>query len=274
MNKTTFTIIAITILLLASFIPVAENVTAEEAKEAKTIEVPVKIYTLQGVKEIRKELPINEAMKLQKMANKAKEAMEILHSKNASFMERIRANEIIDSLLYELKKNGLLGNLTIKEAKELITGKYLQKQKNSMEARKIMFILKLLNQNGWQVNAMCYFTAFGAITDIFPWNLIPSLLAFIDYSSELISIIIALLILFPILLLDCIPHPTTVGYWIVRPAGMPYKHAIVDTIGLFGKKTTGEFKEGKVIAFTIGFTGVVIFLVSMGFTLLTTFKKT
>ena len=50
MNKTTFTFIAITILLLASFIPVAENVSAEEAKEAKTMEIPVRIYTLHGVK--------------------------------------------------------------------------------------------------------------------------------------------------------------------------------------------------------------------------------
>ena len=273
MNKTTFTFIAITILLLASFIPVAENAVAREEK-IKAVSFRVEIYTMHGVKRIEKKVSLDKAMKLMHIANETGKAIAVLHSKNASFMERAKANAIINSFLYEMKRNELLGEMSIEEAKELITGKYLQKQKNSMEARKIMFILKLLNQNGWQVNALCYFSAFGAITDIFPWNLIPSLLAFIDYSSELISIIIALLILFPILLLDCIPHPTTVGYWIVRPAGMPYKHAIVDTIGLFGKKTTGEFKEGKVIAFTIGFTGVVIFLVSMGFTLLTTFKKT
>jgi len=107
MNKTTFTIIAITILLLTSFIP-AGNVAATKENESK-VEVPVQIYTLQGIKEIRKELPINEAMKLQKMAYEAKEAMEILHGKNASFIERAKANAIIDSFLCVLKKNGLLG---------------------------------------------------------------------------------------------------------------------------------------------------------------------
>lgn len=35
MNKTALTIAVITILLLTSFIPVAENVSAKEAKEAK-----------------------------------------------------------------------------------------------------------------------------------------------------------------------------------------------------------------------------------------------
>jgi len=88
MNKS-FVFIAILLLLLASFIPVAENVSAEKANEAKTMEVPVKIYTLQVIKEIRKELPISEAMNLQKMAYEAKEAMEILFNKNEYYSTKM-----------------------------------------------------------------------------------------------------------------------------------------------------------------------------------------
>ncbi|MCD6222553.1 MAG: hypothetical protein J7K12_02570 [Thermoplasmata archaeon] len=66
MNKTVFSITAISILLLlASFIPVGNSIATKE-NESKTMEVPVRIYTLHGIKEIRKELPVNEAMKLQK----------------------------------------------------------------------------------------------------------------------------------------------------------------------------------------------------------------
>ena len=65
MNKTVFSITAIAILLLASFIPVGNSMATKE-NESKTMEVPVRIYTLHGIKEIRKELPVNEAMKLQK----------------------------------------------------------------------------------------------------------------------------------------------------------------------------------------------------------------
>lgn len=185
MNKTAFTIIAITILLLTSFIP-AGNVAATKENESK-VEVPVQIYTLQGIKEIRKELPVNEAIKLQKTVYEAKEAMETLFNKNTSFRERIRANEIIDSLLYEMKRNELLGEMSIEEAKELIAGKYFQKEKNSMEARKIMFISKLLNQNGWQVNALCYLNAGGNIINVHPWNFIPILLINLISNVALVS---------------------------------------------------------------------------------------
>ena len=265
MNKKAITFIAIAALLLASFIPVGNSIATKENE--KTIEVPVRIYTLQGIKEIRKELPLSEAIKLQKMAHESKEAMETLFNKNASFMERIRANEIIDSLLYEMKNNGLLGNLTIKEAKELITGKYLQKQKNSMEARKMLFILKLFNQNGWQVNAMCYFSCGYSVLDFFLWNFIPAI------AGSLIWIFSILYL--PFMILDCFPHPTTVGYWIVDSKGIAIPpHGFISTSGLFGEKNL-KFKEGKSIVVTIGFTGVVLLgIIAIGFTLFTAFKKT
>jgi len=247
MNKI-FAFIAIATLLLTSFIPVAENVVAEESNESKTIEVPVQIYTLHGVKEIRKELPIDEAMKLQKMAYEAKEAMEILFNKNASFMEKIRANAIIDSLLYEMKKNGLLGNLTIKEAKELITGKYFMRNRNSVEIQRFNAIAKFFQQNGWQVNALCGMFGAGGF-GIHPWNYILLLL----FLSELIIISeIAFLLL---VILDAIPHPTTIGFWSFVPYGFYPQHPWIETWGLLGYK---KLEGYELVAITLGFIGSVI----------------
>ncbi len=47
-----FSIAAMVILLLASFIPVGNSMATKE-NESKTMEVPVRIYTLHGIKEIR-----------------------------------------------------------------------------------------------------------------------------------------------------------------------------------------------------------------------------
>jgi len=48
-------------------------------------------------------------MKIKRMGKNAGKAIAVLYSKNASFMERMKANAAMDSFLYELKKNGLLG---------------------------------------------------------------------------------------------------------------------------------------------------------------------
>ena len=258
------------------------------------MEVPVKIYTLQGIKEIRKELPVNEAIKLQKTVYEAKEAMETLFNKNTSFRERIRANEIIDSLLYEMKRNGLLGEMSIEEAKELITGKYFQKEKNSMEARKIMFISKLLNQNGWQVNALCYLNAGGNIINVHPWNFIPilfiNLISNVAFSlvekHEFIAtflLLTAVISSFGISLMESIPHLTTVGFWVIVQGGIPYSPppgwcGWLHTYGLFGKKGMDLKTKGEqIIVITLGFTGIVLPLlfirIAYGFSLFTAFKK-
>ncbi|MCD6448814.1 MAG: hypothetical protein J7L58_07250, partial [Thermoplasmata archaeon] len=246
---------AITILLLTSFIPVGNSIATKE-NETKTMEVPVKIYTLQGIKEIRKELPVNEAMKLMhlfnEMFNETRNAIKLSVNPEASFIERAKANALIDSFLYEMRRNGLLGDLSIKEARELITGKYFQKEKNSMEARKIMFISKLLNQNGWQVNALCYLNAGGNIINVHPWNFIPilliNLISNVAFSlvekHEFIAtflLLTAVISSFGISLMESIPHLTTVGFWLIAQGGMPYSPppgwcGWLHTYGLFGKK--------------------------------------
>jgi len=282
-------------VLATSILPVvrSENVSPVISNESK-VEVPVQIYTLQGIKEIRKELPVSEAIKLQKMAYEAKDAMEILFNKNASFMERIGANAIINSFLYEMKRNELLGEMSIEEAKELITGKYFQKEKNSMEARKIMFISKLLNQNGWQVDALCYLNAGGNIINVHPWNFIPilfiNLISNVAFSlvekHEFIAtflLLTAVISSFGISLMESIPHLTTVGFWVIVQGGMPYSPppgwcGWLHTYGLFGKKGMDLKTKGEqIIVITLGFTGIVLPLlfirIAYGFSLFTAFKK-
>ena len=123
MNKVSFAFASIAILLAASILPSvgSENVSPVISNE-KTIEVPVKIYTLHGVKEIRKELPINKAKELLDLFNETRDAMKTLLNPHITPKERVKANEVIDYFLYKMKENGLLGNLSIKEARELITG--------------------------------------------------------------------------------------------------------------------------------------------------------
>ena len=135
------------------------------------------------MKEIKKELPVNEARELFSLSNETGEAVKMLVNPHSTFREKLRANGIIDSFLYKMKGYGLLGNLTMHQARELITGRYLMKQRNSIEMQKMAMMASLLSQNGWEVNAMCYFDASGYIFSAFLWNL-PLIIA-----SYLISLI-------------------------------------------------------------------------------------
>jgi len=247
MNKT-FTFITITLLFLSSFIPFGTSIAI---KEDKTVKIPVKIYTLHGVKEIKKKLPINEVIKLMHMASETKEAMKILLNEKASFMERVKANAIVDSFLYEMKRNGLLGNMSIKEVKELITGKYLLEERNGIEMQKRNAIARSLQQNGWEVNVMCYFMAFGTIMDIFPWNF------FLWWLSLHNPTIISGIAFFLIVLFDMIPHTTIIGYWSIKRMGVGTE-AYVYTLGLLGEKSITTEESIGINVITFGFTGIVI----------------
>ena len=123
-----------------------------------------------------------------------------------------------------------------------------------------------MNQNGWQVNAMCYFSCGYSVIDLFPWNFIPAVARSFIWIFSILYL--------PFMILDCLLHPTTVGFWIVDSKGIAIPpHGFISTSGLLGEKNL-EFKEGKSIAVTIGFTGVVLLgIIAMGFTLFTAFKK-
>ena len=96
-----FSIAAMVILLLASFIPVGNSMATATTKEerARMIDFAVEIYTMHGVKRIEKKIPLNEAMKLKRIGENAGKAIAVLHSKNASFVGRMKANAAIDSFL-------------------------------------------------------------------------------------------------------------------------------------------------------------------------------
>ena len=66
-KKFSFAFTSIAIMLISSVSSVAGSVSEKQADNAKTIEVPVQIYTLHGVKEIRRELQVNEAGEAVKM---------------------------------------------------------------------------------------------------------------------------------------------------------------------------------------------------------------
>ena len=258
-NKIIFAFIAIAILLLTSLIPL-ENVTAKksikyEEELTKTVEVLIQIYTVDGVKEIRKEISSNEFIKLKQMGNETGRAIRTLFNyRTSSFIEKIRANKTIDSFLYELRKNGLLGDMNVKEVKDLITGEYLQK--NSIEMKRIERMAKLLQNNEsdrWKINLMCEVTAIGSLIDISPWTL---LLLFLLLSFNNTAIERTVFYLW--LILDMIPHPTTIGYWQIRNTLL--LPANVETRGLLGRKeifiSKNRFEEISVI--TIGFTGMIL----------------
>ena len=263
MNKVSFAFASIAILLAASILPSvgSENVSPVISNE-KTIEVPFKIYTLHGVKEIKKELPINKAKELLDLFNETRDAVKLLNS-HVTFKEKMEANAIIDSFLFKMKENGLLGNLSIKEAKELITGEYLREVRSDLETQRMKIILKSFEIDDLKINAICYFEAYGGI-GYFPWN-IPLFIA--GYIAA---------ILFPniwfieaffdwiIILLNIIPHPTTVGYWkIIKPGPFSYGNVYVN--GLLGEDNM-IVKGGECVkAITIGFTGIQILWFAIGF---------
>ena len=266
-KKVAFAFTAIAIMLASSVSSVAGSVSEKQADNAKTIEVPVQIYTLQGVKEIKKELSVNEARELFSLSNETGEAVKMLVNPHATFREKLRANVIIDSFLSKMKGYGLLGNLTMHQARELITGRYLMKQRNSIEMQKMAMMAKLLENNGWEVNAMCYFDASGYIFSAFLWNL-PLIIA--SYLISLIENAVDHLLLYYLLAcidifldiiylsLGTISHPTTIGYWDI--AGV-YGSAYVYTLGLLGEKEI----LGRTKAITIGFTGIVFGFGAIGF---------
>jgi len=154
-----------------------------------------------------------------------------------------------------LKNNGLLGGMSIKEAKELITGKYFMKNRNSMEMQRINAMAKFFQQNEWEVNAMCYFNAWGGVVDIFPWNIFLYILFNLLPDFWLVDFII-LLVVFP----DLIPHLTTLGYWDISRYGIFAPSGGIYIRGLLGEERIDLEGTETIKAITLGFTGINIFL--------------
>jgi len=109
----------------------------------------------------------------------------------------------------------LLGEMSIKETKELITGKYFMKHRNSVEMKKLHVMARFFQQNGWGINAMCYCIMYGGIIrDYFLWNL--PIIYFVDWLINTNNLILTYLAIITFILFivtfDAIPHLTTAGY--------------------------------------------------------------
>lgn len=232
MNKIMFSTLAIGLMVSLSFLPMIQGETNKEITQKITVE----IHTPQGITELTKELPIETVEKL-------------------SFLLEY---ESIDKALFELKKHGLLGDFSISEVKELITGKYQQK------TRIMEKIEDLLNaapgfDNGLVINAFCSFiTSHGNAFGFFPYNL--PLLFYFLFNEEIgdrpyLNLIFIYFVLYPSLMVDYIPHPTTLGLWKIFAIGHGVG-ASVYTKGLFGERSIRTTVD--INAVTIGFSGIVI----------------
>lgn len=232
MRKILFPMISSLLFLSLAFFPLIEG----ETKTDVTKEIAIEIHTPQGITELTKELPIETVEKL-------------------SFLLEY---ESIDKALFELKKHGLLGDFSISEVKELITGKYQQK------TRIMEKIGDLLNtspgfDNGLVINAFCSFiTSHGNAFGFFPYNL--PLLFYFLFNEEIgdrpyLNLIFIYFVLYPSLMVDYIPHPTTLGLWRIFAIGHGVG-ASVYTKGLFGERSIWTTVDINVV--TVGFSGIVI----------------
>jgi len=156
----------------------------------------------------------------------------------------------------------------IKEAKELITGKYFIKHRNGIEMQKLHAMVRFFQQNGWEINVMAYMYASGAIHPIYPGSFLLwagyqlfFLLTLYSVPNILLTWFFFMLctdLVFIYLVYNMIPHPTTIGYW-VSPLYLE-SEATVHTYGLLGQKNVTDVPKDiwGIRMWTIGFTGFVI----------------
>ncbi len=256
MSRKIFPFIAVIVLLLSTLAPVVNTTATEEKKQ----EIVIRIYTLYGVEKVAKKLPTKDIIKLKEMAYKTKECIATLSKENISIIEKMRAEESINLFLYEMKRNGLLGNLTIEEAKNLITGKYISKK--SLEIKRRLSMVNFLDDLELEWNMMCGMIGWGYVVDTCIWNLPLQILGylggFLTFWTGIFAIfgfIIQAIAVLSWFIIDAIPHPTTIVFW---------RMGNIYTLGLEGEKKSNE--SMYVIAITIGFTGIVILpFIAIGF---------
>lgn len=249
MKKCLFGLTAIFLLVSLSFFPLIGGETLRVAKK----EVTVEVHTPSGMEVITKDLPVD-----------AIERLSVLQTQGD-----------IDALLGALDELDLLGAFSIGEIKNLINGNYLQLS-GLIEKIKAIEDMVTNQENGLLVNVFCYFETFGMTWGFFPYN-IPFLLYHLFYekisSFKKLNFILLYLIFYPSLLIDYIPHATTIGLWEIWPMGRtPDAH--IRTIGLLGEQAIS--KNTNMYGVTIGFTGIIVALPltyiqrnAIGFTLFT-----
>lgn len=132
-----------------------------------------------------------------------------------------------------------------------------QFQYYSIKMQKINAMARFFQQNGWEINTLCFCLMVGGICDIFPWNILIFYLEKLLFETGIpILQRLAFIIHFYFWWIpDAIPHPTTIGYWTLGRYGFCPQHPEIETWGLFGYK---KLEGYELKAITFGFTGVVI----------------
>lgn len=236
MKKILFSLVSSLLFISLAFFPFIEG----ETEKKFTGEVTVEICTPNGVESLTKELPFDVI-----------ERLSVLQSQDD-----------VDGLLDALEGLGLVGEFSIKEVREFIAKKHLEDSKltEKIEGVQIPFLNPIDDRI---TNAFCSFVTDGSGWGIFPYNFIPIFLWYLLFSLRLgtvFEILINYLLYFPTLLVDSIPHFTTIGFWKIEPWRFAGRggHSSVSTKGIFGESS---IERGKTIyAFTIGFTGIIISL--------------
>lgn len=245
-KKSIFAIIMSLLLLNMPFIQVID---ASNKKE-----ISVEIYAPNGIWKVTKNISIEAMKHIFSLMNKTNE-------KN------------IDELLSELNKYDLLGNFSIQEIKELITGEYLQK----ISVKKNEGLVNRMNLSKSIFNVFCFFGTGGFTWSFFPMNFIPMYTLYKFWGPLGPSNLFLALFLLLILCFGYIPHTTTTAFWMVKPTMTPQRvyAASVYTYGLFGEKWI-ETRGDSIYAITIGFTGIIttfefieLMRGALGFTLFT-----
>lgn len=236
--KKIFSLVSAMIFVSLAFFPLIEG----EIEPDVTKEVTVEIHTLNGTETITRKLPIITVNKISSLVNETKE----------------QGN--MENLLFELDAQGFFGDYSIEEIKLLVEGNY-HLSTNVME--KLGFIPDTDNPlfENIMINAVCCFMASGFSVGVFPYSSIPFLLYFLSLFLKMDVSLIFLSLLFILLSLEIIPHPTTIGLWVISDAhfGRTTYKAELYTLGILGEQ---ELKEQFIYALTFGFTGLSVMAVN------------
>ena len=263
-----------------SKIPYPSESTLSSKKEM--VEVTCGVSTIDGIREIKKELHIEDVKKLSQLMNESRKAIKNLKNPDALIDEINEANLILDIVISELNKFGMIpATMSLEEVRDLITGAYGQRifgknlenlgiklpPLNEKIGLKLnMNIASRVQGFGFPVGIYPLSTPFIAFVIIFNtlWDIACELdlPIFCDFFMSLTGFFASLLFYFGLRPRACIP----IGIVSLEPLiqGWDPEPVLLETGGLLGHWYIEDYD--KISLFIIGFVGFYGFLGLFGFT--------